>query len=210
MNIYTRIIVFGYLGTSVAIVSMMILLKTLDSFLTLLLAFIMGALTATALVVPTVVKKINERKIERTTYVPGRAWESIDQFWERTGTTPAWDTIRVLTANHKKDRDASADQETNKGRSHISPYKNDPLYKWFCQKYPRVHNPNVDYNKYTIEQLVKCSNNHGYRVLVNGAGVTPDLIMEDVFCPTCHEPARLWSSVSGHSAGIFNASTQRL
>ena len=82
-------------------------------------------------------------------------------------------------------------------------------YRFFCKNTPEIINPNLDKEKPHVEQLVSCNCMKSYRVFVNGNTPISDIEMEGVFCPNCGAPAKDCWMVSGHSAGIFNASMMR-
>jgi len=77
-----------------------------------------------------------------------------------------------------------------------------------------ANNPHVSTiwkeNRVICEQLIVCKCFAKYLVYVNGEVPISDTIMVDVFCPHCGRPASDFASISGHSAGCFNATVTRV
>jgi len=73
-----------------------------------------------------------------------------------------------------------------------------------------ANNPHLETGGDICEQLIFCPCLEHYLVYVNGKIPISDTIMVDIFCPHCEQPAANFLVISGHSAGIFNASVSRL
>jgi hypothetical protein len=83
-------------------------------------------------------------------------------------------------------------------------------YKIISANAPEVENPNLNKSLPLVEQLVSCKCFAKYRVWVNGSRPIADTKMLDIICPRCGTPASEFASLSGHSAGCFNASLHRM
>ena len=79
------------------------------------------------------------------------------------------------------------------------------IYEYFYRDSPKVKNPNLDIRHPQVEQLVRCKCFKSYRVFVNGDHPISDTKMLGIVCPHCGTPASEFISLSGHSAGCFNA-----
>lgn len=82
-------------------------------------------------------------------------------------------------------------------------------YSFYTANAPEVENTDLDESLPNVEQLVVCQCFKQYRVRVNGKNPVSDFVMDGVFCPHCGLPAAEYRSVSGHSAGVFNATMTR-
>lgn len=82
------------------------------------------------------------------------------------------------------------------------------LHEEFKKLYPLKSNPCFDENEPICEQLILCRCGAQYRVLVNGNPPIADAFMKelDICCGNCGLHASEAVMVSGHSAGVFNAS----
>ena len=81
-------------------------------------------------------------------------------------------------------------------------------YEMISANAPEADNPNLDKALPLVEQLVSCKCFAKYRVWVNGSHPIADTKMLGVICPRCGAPASEYTSLSGHSAGCFNASVR--
>lgn len=90
-------------------------------------------------------------------------------------------------------------------------YKDDMelTYRYFCVDSPEIENPQLDKNKPQREQLIVCKCGGKYRIFVNGITPISDTTMLGVSCPHCGVNASEFVSISGHSAGCFNATVSR-
>ena len=80
----------------------------------------------------------------------------------------------------------------------------------YYRSFQLVDNPNLIKDDEIREQLIYCQCFAQYRVLVNGNTPIADTTMEGVKCPICGTDAKNYLSISGHSAGIFNASVRKI
>jgi hypothetical protein len=78
-------------------------------------------------------------------------------------------------------------------------------YQYYLANAPEVDNPHLDRALPHVEQLIHCPCQKMYRVFVNGEHPISDNAMLDVVCPNCGTPASEYVTLSGHSAGVFNA-----
>ena len=80
-------------------------------------------------------------------------------------------------------------------------------YKYYMNIYPLYENPELDLNKESVEMLINCLCGAGYRICANGN--QPIVAIPDgISCKNCGELAKE-QTVSGHSAGLFNATAYR-
>lgn len=69
-----------------------------------------------------------------------------------------------------------------------------------------VENPALDVESEKREVLVLCECKEQYLVWLNGSVPIPNHRDLSVFCPHCQRSIEEMKSLSGHSAGVFNAS----
>lgn len=79
----------------------------------------------------------------------------------------------------------------------------------FYEETPLIPNVSLIENAKQVEVLIHCPCGTKYRFFSNPKGfeVTPihDLLNGSVRCPSCR--SKEWNSISGHSAGFFNATS---
>ena len=78
----------------------------------------------------------------------------------------------------------------------------------FTNVYPLYNNPELNRSGKYVEMLISCRCGAKYRIFVNGdTPIVP--VPGGIECKNCGELAKN-QTISGHSAGVFNATARRI